>query len=197
MKYTPLAFIFSLLSLPVLHAQGISAPWDMSQTAIALALQADKLTPVLEQLNPDAWKAKGAPDAYVAQAQSVRNESGYLISAAKAFERQPERLTLAISTYFRMQAVESMINSLADGVRRYQDPKLGDELVRTVAENYTNRDQLRQYISDLADTREQELKVIDSEAQRCRGTLLRQPPAPPVRQSTPRPAAATPKPPSK
>jgi hypothetical protein len=169
-------FLFPLFA----NAQGVLSPWDVSQGATLLAAQAEKLTPVLEKLKPEEWSAKGAPAAYVAQAQNARNESTYLIRAARSFEKQPEKLSLAIATYFRMQSLETMVNSLADGVRRYQDPRLGDELTSVVAANYGNRDRLRQYISDLADSREQEFKVMDSEAQRCRADLLRAPQSKPA-----------------
>ena len=160
-------------------------------------MQAERLGPVLDRLKPADWQSKGASESYVAQATSIRNEAGYLIDAANAFVKQPEKLSLAISTYFRMQSVEKMVDSLADGVRRYQDSRLGDELVTTVAANFVNRDQLRQYISDLADTREQELRVIDSEAQRCRGDLLRQPPAQAAPRRTPAAPNTAPKAPVK
>jgi hypothetical protein len=44
-----------------------------------------------------------------------------------------------------------------------------------VSENSTNRDQLRQYMQDLAAQKEQEFKIADTEAQRCRGSLVQQP----------------------
>jgi hypothetical protein len=182
----------ALLSLVArANAQGVSAPWDISQTASELADQAARLTPVLDRLDPELWEKNGAPAAYVAQARSTQLEAGYLVDAARKFAKQPEKLSLAIATYFRMQSVETMINSLAEGVRRYQEPKLGDQLVGTLAANFGNRDQLRQYIADLADTREQEWKVIDSEAQRCRGDLMKLPPVRPATQkATPvKPAA--------
>lgn len=179
MKYL-LSLVFFFLLSSLLPAQGFSAPWDVSQTATSLAAQAERLTPLLDQLKPTEWK--GAPEAYTTQAKGIRDEAGYLVDAANAFVKQPEKLSLAIATYFRMQSVEKMVDSLADGVRRYQDPRLGDEMVTTVAANYGNRDMLRQYISDLASTREEEFKVIDSEAQRCRGDLLRQAPV----QTTPK-----------
>ena len=183
MKYL-FSLAFLTVSLSNIYAQGFSAPWDVSQTASALAAHAAKLAPVLDQLRLAEWQAKGAPEAYVAQARSIQTEAGYLIDSARAFEKQPDKLSLAIATYFRMQSVEKMMDSLADGVRRYQDPQLGDELISTVAANFTNRDQLRQYISDLAEAREQEFRVIDSEAQRCRNDLMRLPP--PSQNSTPR-----------
>ena len=193
MKYSLPFLSFRLLSVPVLfaglaHAQGVSAPWDISQTLGALIEQSERLNPLLSQLTPQEWEAKGAPAAYTTQWRNAQNEVGYLIGAAKALQKQPEKLTLALETLFRLQAVEAQAASLVDGVRRYQNPAVGDLLVSVVAANSTNRDQLRQYVSDLAQTKEQEFQVVDQEAQRCRGTLVRQAPA------APKPAAAAPKP---
>ena len=88
-----------------------------------------------------------------------------------------------------MQAVEAQIGSLVEGVRRYQNPAVGDLLVGVLAANSENRDQLRQYITDLAQSKEQEFRVVDQEAQRCRGNLMRQPA---VRPAAVKPAAAPP-----
>jgi hypothetical protein len=179
-----------LLSLPLtLAAQGVSAPWDISQTISDLAAQAGRLNPVLAQLTPDQWVAKGAPATYIQQLKSAQDEVGYLARASQALQKQPEKLTLALETLFRVQSVESQMSSLVDGVRRYQNPAVGDLLVSVVAANSTNRDHLREYVSDLAAQKEQELQVMDQEAQRCRGMVVRQPPA---RPAPPKPAAAKP-----
>jgi hypothetical protein len=187
--------LLPILVLPFLQgtavAQGVSAPWDVAKEASVLAEQAERLKPILEQLTPAEWQAKGAPAAYVAQLKSTQDEVGYLTDAAAKFGKQPERLTLALETYFRLQSVEMQVTSLVDGVRRYQNPAVGDLLVSVLAANSGNRDQLRQYISDLAQTREDEYRVVDQEAQRCRGNLVRQP-AP--RSTAPKPAAPKPAP---
>jgi hypothetical protein len=186
MKYLlPLVF----LSLTA-RAQGVSAPWDISQTITALAAQAERLKPVLAQLTPEQWQSKGAPATYVAQWHAAQDEVGYVLRAADALSKQPEKLSLAFETYFRMQAVEAQINSLVEGVRRYQNPAVGDLMISVMAANSTNRDQLRQYITDLTETKEQEFQIIDSEAQRCRGNLIRQ--APPRPAAAPKPPAASP-----
>ncbi len=177
------------LALPLsAWAQGVSAPWDISQTLGSLAEGAQRLTPILEQLTPEKWEAKGAPATYTEQWRNARSEVGYLLGAAQSLRKQPEKLTLALETLFRLQAVESQVSSLVDGVRRYQNPAVGDLLVSVVAANSSNRDQLRQYVTDLAQTKEQEYQIVDKEAQRCRGTLMRQPAAPKPPSS--KPAAA-------
>jgi hypothetical protein len=174
MKYilpllVPMALAFSA------QAQGVSAPWDISQTLVSLSEQTQRLMPILDQLTPQQWEAKGAPTAYTAQWRNARNEVGYLLGAAQSLRKQPEKLTLALETLFRLQAVESQVNSLVDGVRRYQNPAVGDLLVSVVSANSANRDQLRQYVTDLAQTKEQEFKIVDTEAQRCRGSLSARP----------------------
>src|SRR5713101_170387 len=184
MKYLlPLVF-FSL----TLRAQGVSAPWDISQTVTALAAQAERLKPVLDQLTPEQWQSKGAPATYVAQWHAAQDEVGYVLRAADALGKQPDKLSLAFETYFRMQAVEAEINSLVEGVRRYQNPAVGDLMISVMAANSSNRDQLRQYITDLAETKEQEFQVVDKEAQRCRDNLVRQGPARPAAAPKPSPS---------
>ncbi len=175
MKY--LLAVASLALLAQGQNSGVQAEWDITKTIDSLATTAKRLKPMLDQLTPQEWVSKGAPDAYVAQWKGAQAELGYLVDSAKALEQQPERLTLALDTYFRMQALETRLTSLVEGVRKYQNPAVGDLLFGVLAENSTNRDKLRQYITDLAATKEQEFKIVDQEAQRCRGILSRQPAA--------------------
>jgi hypothetical protein len=173
--------VFALLFCTFLaHGQqsGVQAEWDISQTLDALSAQAKRLKPILDQLTPQEWISKGAPDTYIKQWKNSQDELGYLVDSAKNLEKQPERLPLALETYFRLQSLEMQLRSLVDGVRNYQNPAVGDLLIGVLAENSSNRDKLRQYITDLAVTKEQEFKVVDQEAQRCRGVLSRQPSRP-------------------
>jgi len=192
-------YLLSLVFLPFMlppaafgqSAQGVSSQWDISQTLDSLSAQARRLKPILDQLTPEDWVAKGAPQAYVDQRKGAQAELGYLVDAAKQLEKQPERLTVALETYFRMTTLESQLNSLVDGVRNYQNPAVGDLLIGVLGDNSANRDKLRQYITDLAATKEQEFQIVDKEAQRCRGVLERQPAprpaAPPKRTAAPKP----------
>jgi hypothetical protein len=174
-------FLLPLVCLTFLargqSAAGVATEWDISQTLEALSSQAKRLKPILDQLTPQEWVAKCAPEAYVSQWRGAQSELGYLVDAAKGLEKQPERLTLALETYFRMQSLEIRLNSLVDGVRNYQNPAVGDLLVGVLGENSANRDKLRNYIADLAATKEQEFKIVDQEAQRCRGVVTHTAPA--------------------
>jgi hypothetical protein len=148
-------------------APSVPAPWDVSKSVGELAAQVAKLKPVLAQLTPQAWVEQGAPTAYVAQWQSAQQELDYLDQTARALEKQPEKMTTALELYFRLQAIEWRLQSLSEGARKYQNPAAGDVLAEAVGLHATKRDQLREYITDLAAQNEQQLAVMDREAQRC------------------------------
>jgi len=155
--------------------QGVASEWDARKLIDALSTQAQHLKPIMDQVQPTEWLSKGAPDAYVAQWKSTEAQLKYLIGSSEAFSRQPERLTLGLETYFRMQSVESALGSLTEGVRKYQNPALASIMQSVIAENSANRDRLRQYLQDLAKQKEEEFQVADREAQRCRAAMLGQP----------------------
>ena len=94
------------------------------------------------------------------------------MQAAALFEQQPERLPAALDTYFRLQSVEWRLESLIEAVRRYQNPAIGDLILGELRQNTSHRDNLRQYITDLAAQKEQQFSVVDEEAQRCRAQVL-------------------------
>lgn len=179
MKSLLLCFPLVSISLWGQAAPSVPAPWDVSKSVSDLAAQVAKLKPVLAELTPQAWVEKGAPAAYVGQWQSAQQELDYLAQTARALEKQPEKLTVALDLYFRIQAVEWRLQSLAEGARKYQSPTAGDQLAEAVGVHATSRDQLRQYITDLAAQNEQASAVMEQETQRCRDV-----------QNTSRPAAA-------
>jgi len=55
--------------LAPLRAQtnSIAPEWDIGKTFAAIAADADRIAPYLDQIQPQQWLAKGAPDAYIAQ----------------------------------------------------------------------------------------------------------------------------------
>jgi hypothetical protein len=169
----------------VAQSPGVPEEWDVRTLAHNLDIQAQHLQPVLDQVKPETWISKGAPEAYLTQWKSSEAELRYLLQSSQAFARQPDRLPLALDTFFRMQSMETMLGSLIDGIRKYQNAAVGDLVQGIMNENSGNRERLRQYIVDLANEKEQEFQIADKEAQRCRGTLLR-PPAPtrPAAKST-------------
>ncbi|MCU1337007.1 MAG: hypothetical protein JWO19_2588 [Bryobacterales bacterium] len=168
-------------------APSVPASWDVTKSVSELAAQVAQLRPLLAQLTPQDWVEKGAPAAYVAQWQGAQQELGYLDQTARALQKQPEKLSAALDVYFRLQGVEWRLESLSEGARKYQSSATGDQLAAAMGAHATKRDQLRQYITDLATQNEQEFAVVEREAQRCRDEQNKQPsrPAPaPAKRNT-------------
>ena len=71
------------------------------------------------------------------------------------------------------------------GLRKYQNPALADLIESVAAEDRASEDRLKQYLLELASEKEQQIDVMDQEAQRCRAILSRQPaePARPVKRN--------------
>jgi len=160
-----------------IHAQqaGIENEWDFHKTLDAIAVHADRLAPFVDQIHPENWTAAGAPEAYVAQAKACRDEVRGIAAAARTLSRSPEKLSDSLQLLFRIRGLETRLASLGEGLRKYQNPAMGEMLSSAVAGNGGNRDRLQQYTLELATEREQEFRVADEEAQRCRQSLSRQP----------------------
>jgi hypothetical protein len=154
---------------------GFVPEWEIRKTVGAVATQCQRLKPILDQVNPKDWIAKGAPEAYVTQWNSTKASLENMSVSAQNLTREPERLTFALDTFLRLGAFESMLSSLAEGVRKYQNPAIADLLHGVMSENSSNREKLRAYLLELAEAKEQEFRVVNQEAQRCRTSILRQP----------------------
>jgi hypothetical protein len=172
---------FFLLLLP-LHGllaqqagQGVAAEWDIKANMKALAADVRTLEPLLAQVRPRDWIVNGAPDAYVRQAESAKLSVQHLIWATDRLANTPEKLTVALDALFRMQHMEALLTSLRDGTQKYQTPELANQFSAKLADNSNQREQLRQHVVDLANTREHELAIMNQEAQRCRAILSREP----------------------
>jgi hypothetical protein len=167
------------LCAPCLRGQSAGVPpeWEVRKDLASIAEQTGRLRPLLDAVKPEQWAEKGAPDAYVAQWRSVMAESDYLVRTTKELAAEPERLTLALETYLRLQSLDALLGSLNEGIRKYQNPALADLIQGAMSDGAAGRDKLRQYVVQLAAVKEQQLRVADQEAQRCRGTLLKQAPA--------------------
>jgi hypothetical protein len=171
MKLLLLGALFSI------SAFGQLAAWDNSPHAAELAAQAGRLKPLLDQLKPEEWIAKGAPQAYVTQLKGAQQELAGLTAAAALLDKQPQKLTAALDTYFRLQSLEWRFESLIEAVRKYQNPAVGDLMLSVLRANSANRDALREFITDLAARKEQEFNVVNQDEQACRTQLSQIPTA--------------------
>lgn len=166
------------LCVPLLGQQAATpAAWDDSPRAADLAERIARLKPLLNQLVPEDWAARGADVTYVYQWRTAQEELAGLAAVAAQFDLQPKKLTLALDTYFRLQSLEWRVESLAEGARKYQSPAIADEIANVLRGNSANRDALRVYITDAAASQEQELTVVTQDAQGCRTELSQIPAA--------------------
>ena len=159
---------------------------EMKQILEDLSTQSKRLIPILEQIDPNVWvTAKGAPDTYIRQWHNSIDQLKALIADTNELSKDPERLPFALQTFFRVQNLQVMLQSLVDGIRRYQNSALADLLAGVAAEGGTDRERFQQYIMSLATERDQMFGIMDHEAQRCRSILSNQgsaPARPPARK---------------
>jgi hypothetical protein len=157
---------------------GLETKWEIAPVLNEVAGHAERLLPVLDKIDVQAWVEKGASDTYAAQLQSSKEQARAVAMEAKELAANPERLAASLQVLFRIQGLETMLASLGEGVRKYQSAADAQALASAAAQNAPARERLQQYVINLADEREQDLLVMDREAQRCRGTLTQAPPTP-------------------
>lgn len=162
--------------------QGLAGPPELRQTLGALVAHVNRLKPILDQVKPQDWLAQGAPSTYVEQWKSVQAEAGFVVRNADELSRDPERMTKTLELYLRLESIETMVDSLAGGIRRYQNPAVADLLEGMLAESNPYSGKLRNYLMELTATKEAELGVMDAEAQRCRSMLIKSSAPKPVPQ---------------
>jgi len=155
---------------------GLENPWDVRKIIADLQNDTANLQPLLKQINTQDWyEKKGAPSTYTFQWQSAQAQLTDVLAATKLFAQKTESLSAALDTYFRLEALEVTERALAEGVGRYDTPTAARELNSLIAHNFASRERIRGYIRDLAATTEENFKIADSEAQRCREMISREP----------------------
>src|SRR6266446_1697225 len=163
---------------------GVPTEWDVQKLVATIAAQSARLQQMVDQIQPKDWVARGASDTYLQQWSSAQAQAASVKLSSDNLVQDPARLSAALDTYFRLQNLELILTSLIDGVRKYQNPALADLLRGVMSENNVSRQQLRQYLVDLASIKEEEFKVMDQEAQRCREVISGQPTANPAKKKT-------------
>lgn len=163
--------------------QGLQAPWDIKHMLAELNTENEKLQPLLARMHPQQWIDNGAPPAYASQYLDARTRMDDQIRAVKRLSLQTDSLSVALDTYFRMEAFEIVARSLDECIQKYGEHAMAAELSQLVAQEFTHRQKFREYLRDLSSEREQEFKVADEEAQRCRGMISGEPPKPQERKT--------------
>jgi hypothetical protein len=153
-------------------------PIDPDQVAAItskISQRSAHLAPMLDQVHVAEWVAKGAPEAYVAQWKSLREQNLAIGTEMSVVGEHPEAMQAAMQAVFRVDRFDNDLAGLLGSLRRYQNPALAD-LIESVALDDRNAvGKLQQYVLELAGEKERQLDVEDKEAQRCRGLLAGQP----------------------
>jgi hypothetical protein len=158
---------------------GLETPWDARKIVAQLAQDDDKLRPILQKINPQRWyDEKGAPSTYIVQWQTAQQQLRDVDVTTQLLQQKVDSLSAALDVYFRLEALQSTARALDEGVQRYGDRATADQLTQFIAQNFTTRERFRDYIKDLASNTEQNFKIADEEAQRCRGMISQEAPQP-------------------
>jgi hypothetical protein len=161
--------------LPAL-AQGMLPRWEVEAMAKSIEDHAAKLEQVLAQVRPKEWTQAGGSEAYVEQQETLTTELGHLGLSARNLSRNPEKISIVVDTFLWLDRLGSMLRSMSEGTRRYQNAALADLLDSAVASNSGAEANLKSYMRDLAVQRETEMEIAHAEAQRCRDDLFKRRP---------------------
>jgi hypothetical protein len=137
----------------------------------AIGKHAGRLLPALDAIDARAWVNQGASETYAEQLQLCKDQVRNTAEAARELARNPEQLAASIDLFIRLQNLDVMLLSLQEGIRKYQTAADAQSLAALEAEGSADRERFQRYIVNLASAREQDLKVMDKEAQRCRALV--------------------------
>jgi hypothetical protein len=157
---------------------GLETNWDARKLVADAVKVNDALLPILTSLHPQEWyEKKGAPSTYNLQWQSAQDQVRYVQIASNMVLQHVDSLPPLIELYYRMEALESTARSLSQGADQYAPRTDAEKLDRWVGGAFEGRRRMREYMEDLATSLEQNFKIADEEAQRCRGTITKTPTA--------------------
>ena len=154
---------------------GLETDWDIAAVLQRIGDHGGRLLQALDKVDAKNWVAQGASETYEEQLQSSKDQARALTIDSKALARNPEKLSAGLQLYFRVQGLNTMLGSLEEGMRKYQSSDGAEALTRVAAEGSADRERLQQYLVSLSQEQEQQLQVMDKEAQRCRALLAAPP----------------------
>jgi hypothetical protein len=170
-----LAIVCAAASICLAQTGEITPDWNRRKTFDSLSAQLEQIRILVEQVKPAQWESKEASELYSAQATEARNQISYLLQNLGQLAQRTDTMTVMLETFLRLQALESTLDSLNEGVRRYQQPELASSIQSLISKSGNDRRILREYLIELVAHTEKELQTANQEAQRCRASLIRQP----------------------
>ena len=152
--------------------------WQVEELSQDVVQNMETANKVVVQLRPQEWVQDGAPEAYIEQHSILLSEMEQVRFAALALGRDPERLTYAMDTFLWLDRVDSLMGSMAAGVRQYYNSAVAELLDSARNRNSDSVATVKQYLRQLADHVESSMRVAHREAQRCREEIISQPQTP-------------------
>lgn len=156
---------------PTQTSGGLETPWEIAPVLLAMSDHSTRVLAALDRFDANAWLEKGASPTYAEQLHACREQLKAVADTSKELSHNPEQLSASLELLIRMQSLDTMLASLAEVIRKYQDPARAQDLISLEAENGANRDRFQEYLVNFAADREHALQVMDKEAQRCRSLL--------------------------
>lgn len=163
------------LTTAIGQVEGMIPRWQVEEFAASVGSSLESASKVAAQLRPAEWSAEGAPAAYVDQHAALLNELEQAKLSVAALGREPDRLTYAVDAFLWLERTDSLLGSVAAGVRRYHNTAIADLLDAARNRNTDGMATVKQYMRQLAAHVEQSMKVAHAEAQRCRAELIAPP----------------------
>jgi len=178
--------IFALLAAIAASAVADRIPVDPADAAAAatrILQRSEHLKPMLEEVHPSDWVAKGAPDAYVSQWRSLTEQNQAVATEMSAIAQsanaqpgdQDSSLEPLLKALFRVHRFDGDLDALLKAVRRYQNPALADLIESVAVGDQAAVEKLQEYAIDRAAEKDRRFDLVDKEAQRCRAALASQP----------------------
>lgn len=158
-------------------AQGIPAEWNVRQQLGDLKTRFAAISPELEKIDLNNWRARGVEAAYLTQFESIQAQLKSLTLAIEDLRQTPEKLSIALEIFLRFDSLDSMQRSVMEAIRKFETPAIGDAIEARFVDSAPARNRFRNYLLDLASLRDSENEVLLKEAQRCR--VEKNSPAPP------------------
>jgi hypothetical protein len=150
---------------------GLEAEWDIAPVLREIGDRATRLLPALDRIDAHAWVEQDASETYAELLRMCKEQARTAAGTARELADNPERLAASIDLFIRLESLDVMLLTLEEGIRKYQAPAAAQELAALAAQASASRERFQHYIVSLASAREQELTVMDKEAQRCRGLV--------------------------
>ena len=152
---------------------GVAPAWDTGTLFSRLQQDSAKLEPLLKQVKPNEWKS--APGAYGKALEQLVEQNRAAATRAQSLAKTPDKLADSIELMRALHGVDTLLATLVEGVRQYQNPALAELISGVAAEGSPAREAFAARVLDIASEREQQYQLVDHEAQRCREMLSKSP----------------------